>query len=197
MQGRWGRRRSASATRPTASPSAAAPSGSPTGSTTRSPASTRATARRSASRSRCRPTPTPSMRGAATSGSRARPRAASPGSTSGDSRLQQLALAAGGLAWLVDDAPGLRLARHGFEGDEIGRLERARDGREVEIAQADVVLAHAVQAAGADGPRVDHHGAKVAVDVLLVVVAGQDRHRPVVVAGGEDAAEVLGEAVLV
>ena len=57
--------------------------------------------------------------------------------------------------------------------------------------------AHAEHAARADAARVDHHDVAVAVDVLLVVVTGEDHERLVIGPRGEGPRQVLGEPVVV
>src|SRR5215217_5478857 len=96
-----------------------------------------------------------------------------------------------------DDALGLRGARDRLDGDEVGRLQGADVGGEVEVAEADRVVPDAVQPGRTGGPRVDHGDRPVARHVLAVVVAGKDRERAVLAAGAQRRREPLGESVLV
>ena len=66
----------------------------------------------------------------------------------------------------------------------------------VQFPEADVIRADAVQAAGADGTGVDDVDGPVMVDVLDVVVTGQNRQRMAVSGGVQGAAEIVREAVL-
>ena len=101
-----------------------------------------------------------------------------------------------------------RLGRgdHAFGGGRAGerldldQVDGARDslcGGKVQLCQADLLLADSENAAGADRAGVDDQHVAVAVDVLLVVMPGEDEQRPLVGLRCGGAGQGLREAVLV